>query len=114
MQSIEQAALSDDEQEDLFGKEALSTRQKVIIVVIVVIALGVVLGGGFFLYTRINPSFLGATTTANTDATLDTDGDGLTDAKEAELGTNPNINDTDGDGYLDGDEVKNGYNPLGP
>jgi hypothetical protein len=68
---------------------------------------------------------------------LDTDGDGLTDAEEATLGTDPVKTDTDGDGltdreeiqvyksdplktdtdgdgYTDGDEVKNGYNPIGP
>jgi hypothetical protein len=67
----------------------------------------------------------------------DTDGDGLTDAEEATLGTDPTkadtdadgltdreevviyktdpLNpDTDGDGYKDGDEVKAGYNPNGP
>ncbi|RKG60434.1 VWA domain-containing protein [Corallococcus sp. AB011P] len=35
----------------------------------------------------------------------DTDGDGLTDAREYELGTNPNLRDTDGDGFSDGVEV---------
>jgi len=67
---------------------------------------------------------------------LDTDGDGLSDEEERELGTNPqgpdtdsdglsdreeveiyNTNptnpDTDGDTYIDGDEVKAGYNPNG-
>ncbi len=67
----------------------------------------------------------------------DTDGDGLTDAEEQTLGTdplktdtdadqlsdwdevrvyrtNPLNADTDGDGYLDGEEVRNGYNPNGP
>ncbi|MFH1426921.1 MAG: fibronectin type III domain-containing protein [Patescibacteria group bacterium] len=44
---------------------------------------------------------------------VDTDGDLLTDAREAELGTNPNNKDTDGDGFIDGIEVANGYNPLG-
>ncbi len=43
---------------------------------------------------------------------VDTDGDLLTDEREAELGTDPNNKDTDGDGYLDGEEVANGYNPL--
>lgn len=66
----------------------------------------------------------------------DTDGDGLTDEEEVELGTNPNkidtdedglfdreevkvygtdpLNpDTDGDGYSDGEEVDSGYNPKG-
>ncbi len=68
---------------------------------------------------------------------VDTDGDGLTDADEAALGTNPQSADTDndglsdrdevkiygtdpknpdtdGDGYLDGAEVRGGYNPRGP
>ncbi len=68
---------------------------------------------------------------------LDTDGDGLTDAEEAALGTdsaktdtdadgltdreeaqtyqtNPLNSDTDGDTYTDGDEVKAGYDPKGP
>jgi len=36
---------------------------------------------------------------------VDTDGDGLTDAQEAKLGTNPNKADTDGDRLSDGDEV---------
>jgi hypothetical protein len=35
----------------------------------------------------------------------DTDGDGLTDAREAELRTDPNLMDTDGDGFSDGVEV---------
>jgi len=42
----------------------------------------------------------------------DTDGDGLTDGQEIELGTDPLNPDTDGDGLLDGDEVANGLNPL--
>lgn len=67
---------------------------------------------------------------------LDTDGDGLSDDEERELGTNPQVPDTDSDGlsdreevqiyntiptnpdtdgdsYIDGDEVKAGYNPNG-
>lgn len=34
--------------------------------------------------------------------TIDSDGDGLSDGQEADLGTNPDINDTDGDGLDDG------------
>ncbi|NCO00098.1 hypothetical protein GW920_03180 [Candidatus Falkowbacteria bacterium] len=68
---------------------------------------------------------------------VDSDSDGLTDAEEAVVGTNPLIADTDsdelgdyeevkiyqtnplnpdtdGDGYSDGAEVKSGYNPNGP
>jgi len=44
---------------------------------------------------------------------VDTDGDGLTDALEAILGTNPNISDTDNDGLSDGDEINlYGTDPL--
>ena len=41
----------------------------------------------------------------------DVDGDGLSAAKEAELGTDPNKADTDEDGLKDGDEVRQGTNP---
>lgn len=67
----------------------------------------------------------------------DQDHDGLTDAEEAELGTDPERpdtdadllydyeevrvyqtdprdNDTDDDGFLDGQEVRAGYDPNGP
>ncbi|MBN1611417.1 MAG: DUF11 domain-containing protein, partial [Polyangiaceae bacterium] len=40
----------------------------------------------------------------NDDLTLDTDGDGLTDAEEADIGTDPNDADSDDDGVLDGQE----------
>ncbi|HWU23454.1 MAG TPA: Stk1 family PASTA domain-containing Ser/Thr kinase [Nocardioides sp.] len=36
----------------------------------------------------------------------DADGDGLSDAQEAQYGTDPNVADSDGDGLSDGDEVK--------
>ena len=41
----------------------------------------------------------------------DTDGDGLTDEQEVQLGTDPNDPDTDGDGLSDGDELAAGTNP---
>jgi len=41
---------------------------------------------------------------------VDTDGDGLTDAREANLGTDPTKADTDGDGLSDYDEVEQ-YKP---
>lgn len=70
------------------------------------------------------------------DTIPDTDGDGLDDVREEDLGTDPLNWDTDGDGLSDGDEVtiwktkplnpdtdgdsfpdggevKNGYNPIG-
>lgn len=48
-----------------------------------------------------------------TNSGKDSDGDGLSDKKEAELGTDPNNPDTDDDGLSDGDEVnKYKTNPL--
>lgn len=47
-------------------------------------------------------------------ASDDSDNDGLPDAAEKNLGTDPQQSDTDGDGFDDGTEVKNGFNPLGP
>jgi len=45
------------------------------------------------------------------DAAEDADGDGLTNLREYQLGTNPKNADTDGDGMPDGWEVQNGLNP---
>ena len=42
----------------------------------------------------------------------DSDDDGLTDAEEAALGTDPGNADSDGDGLADGAEVELGTNPL--
>lgn len=44
---------------------------------------------------------------------LDDDGDGLTNAMERELGTDPRNPDTSGDGMVDGLKVRWGKNPLG-
>lgn len=44
---------------------------------------------------------------------VDSDGDGLTDAQELQLGTDPHKADTDGDGLTDGEEVNKYHtNPL--
>lgn len=51
-------------------------------------------------------------TTAVINVMTDADLDGLTDAREAELGSNPNKADTDGDGMTDGAEALAGTNPL--
>ena len=58
-----------------------------------------------------------ATTTPNTlgsvpTPSVDTDADGLTDAEEVLLGTNPDLADTDGDTYADRAEIFGGYSPL--
>jgi len=51
---------------------------------------------------------------ANQNPNADPDGDGLTNAEEEQLGTNPNNVDTDGDGVNDGDEEDQGSNPNDP
>ncbi len=43
---------------------------------------------------------------------LDTDGDGLTDEEERQIGTDPLLADTDGDGLEDADERMRGSDPL--
>ena len=48
------------------------------------------------------------------DSAVDSDGDGLSDWYEAELGKNPYNPDTDGDGLSDGWEVAHGTDPLNP
>ena len=48
----------------------------------------------------------------STSETLDSDGDGLTDAEEAALGTDPNDSDTDDDGLMDNEEVALGTDPT--
>jgi len=48
------------------------------------------------------------------DPHTDTDGDGLSDATEQRLGTDPEIADSDGDRLNDGDEVDLGTDPLSP
>jgi hypothetical protein len=42
---------------------------------------------------------------------VDSDGDGLHDALELVIGTNPNRADTDGDGFGDGEEIARNSNP---
>ncbi len=42
----------------------------------------------------------------------DSDKDGVSDAEEERIGTDPQIADTDGDGFSDSEELKGGFNPL--
>jgi hypothetical protein len=50
----------------------------------------------------------------NFELAPDSDADGLSDLREAQLGTNPNNSDSDADGLPDGYEVNNLLNPLDP
>lgn len=74
-----------------------------------------VLGGNKFLVTAPALSSLSFFRVLDLGQ-IDSDSDGVPDAVEAALGTNPNvpdwITDTDGDGYNDGLEIVNGSNPL--
>jgi hypothetical protein len=54
----------------------------------------------------------GAEAEAETGEVPDSDGDGLNDEEEAELGTDPNDVDTDDDNYWDSWEVTEGTDPL--
>ena len=51
---------------------------------------------------------------AGATGSLDTDGDGVTDAVEKEIGTDPKLADTDADTYPDGEEVAANADPLDP
>jgi hypothetical protein len=48
------------------------------------------------------------------DGLTDPDADGLSNAEEYALGTDPRSADTDGDGFADGVEVATGFDPLVP
>jgi ELWxxDGT repeat protein len=75
---------------------------------------------GPFVVSGANVFFQATTDAAGSElwalplaALVDTDGDGLDDATEASLGTNPNDADTDDDGLADGAEVNlYGTSPL--
>jgi hypothetical protein len=61
------------------------------------------------------PGISGLGTSGLTPTKDDSDGDGLTDTQEKELGTDPNNPDTDGDGLNDGAEVNTTKtDPLNP
>ena len=61
----------------------------------------------------INPaSVISVDAGASLEERTDSDHDGLSDAIEMKLGTDPYSNDSDQDGYQDGEEIDNGYSPL--
>jgi len=100
-----------------------------VLIVLFVLCLGVLFASVFFLYQRsltgqsalqtaeftqvpglthtipITPT-LGLTQTVVAAGQIDSDGDGLSDNEEREIGTDPLNPDTDGDRLLDGEEVK--------
>lgn len=107
----------------MFVQEKLTLTQKALIIIIAFVSVGAVIGGGLWLYLKVNDATPADTTKQNTNQTktntkgnsggvADADKDGLSDAEEATLGTNPQKFDTDGDGYNDGEEVRTKHNPL--
>ena len=77
------------------------------------VIVGLVVFAGYRVVRFFTKGDTKGTLTHQTAASnIDSDGDGLTDAQEEQLGTNPNNRDTDGDGYPDGVEVANGYSPT--
>ncbi|MCY1043439.1 Ig-like domain-containing protein [Corallococcus sp. bb12-1] len=77
------------------------------------------LADGTYTVTAVSTDGTATSSTASTSFTVDstglvdTDGDGLPDAEEALIGTDPTNPDTDGDGIPDGVEVKvGGTDPL--
>jgi Tol biopolymer transport system component len=77
--------------------------------------------GFYYFRGQTDQDMASATQTASFNMTVaaeigqrDSDGDGLTDSEEIEIGTDPNNPDTDGDELWDGDEVLRGTDPLNP
>lgn len=66
-------------------------------------------------FTGTDPLKFDSVTDGISDAEADSDEDGLSNVKEIEIGTNPQISDTDCDGLSDGDEINiYGTDPLNP
>lgn len=59
-----------------------------------------------------NPRLFFRAIAGNLGTATDLDGDGLPNAFETDLGTNPNLSDTDGDGFSDALEFSAGTDPL--
>ncbi len=65
------------------------------------------------LHYQLGQAYLGASSVPDTEITngTDTDKDGLSDAVESRLGSDPNKSDTNGNSISDGAETQSGLNP---
>lgn len=89
---------------------------KRIVVGIVILVVGLVvasMAAWFFFLKKTPASNIAQNTTTSTtsDDTADQDQDGISDAAEVKLGTDPKKSDTDGDGYSDSAELFSGFDP---
>ena len=72
---------------------------------------GLILG---FAVSGCGPTEMDVGWDENDPSSLDSDGDGLSDAEEAELGSDPAVEDSDGDGWNDGVEHSYYTDPVDP
>ncbi len=161
LQPVMPAGMPPMSEQELFGGRSFSWGRAVVIIISIVILIAIGIGAWFgFQYmmsqqktetpapvttetpTPTPPSSptqnpAEPTTPVEPVAVIDGDSDGLSDAEEVQLGTNPERADTDidglidraeiqvyktnplkadtdGDGYTDGDEVINGFDPVLP
>lgn len=103
----------DKAQAELFKRTSLTIVQKIGLVVLTIAVLGALVGGGIWLYFKLQP-FSDTTSSQNNNNAvnsnvplqeLDSDRDGLRDIDERRYGTDPNKADTDDDGLTDYQEV---------
>jgi len=103
-------------------------RLAIVVITLVVIVAAIIFSVWFFLMrngtTTTQPvdqllssasptsDVMESTPSASSSLQQDTDGDGLTDAEEQQLGTDQLKADTDGDEYSDKQELDAGYDPL--
>lgn len=107
-------------------------RRLLIVVIVMLLFVGIIFMALWYFFTRngneasvsqptesslFSPSptadaVVSPVPSADAFSQTDSDGDGLTDAQEIQLGTDPFKADTDNDGYTDKQEIDSGYDPL--